>query len=416
MIEANKWGPNDAVMTLLWRCRAVFVALQTVVVAGCCSTALAIDVTTLRISSWMSAYETPNKAVIRADLQFAGEQGTYTNGTNIGGRLTNLTYDQQFVDAQGNTTGAIHGRWHLDGNVGYCVFREPDDTGLSNGYWGYFTNNGERGRIAGSWDARLVSVAPQLNVAAAQLSPGESGFQTKVEAIQGSNNIMPIEFLVQGVTAAAAIGRLVYSDNFVDPGGIRGRKGDPIGTCFLVAPEFILTALHVIPNNSKSHAQFDVNRCDVVGGPLVSSKDWDYALYKIDTGGANGMPQPLPIKSGVKDGSIQFTADEPVVIVHFPGGNDKRITVFDSRVQDADLCRNVLLYSSDTTPGSSGAPVLNQFWEVIAVHRGPIEYARKNERARGNYGSRIDRIIEDMRRQLPTTQGGAEAMQQLGIQ
>lgn len=203
----------------------------------------------------------------------------------------------------------------------------------------------------------------------------------------------------------------------MDAAGIRGRKGDPIGSCFLVAPTLVMTAAHIVAKNSAVHAKFGEVACEFSEEPVAHSASWDYALYRIDCNNAGeGMPKPLRIGAGIsKQGTIQFMADEPVVVVHFPGGNEKKITVFDSKIQDADLCRDVLLYSSDTTPGSSGAPVMNQFWNVIALHRGPIEYVRGNGHAQANFGSRVDRVVEDLIKQLRDTEKGQGILGELGI-
>jgi endonuclease G len=376
----------------------------------------AVDVSQLRVSNWISAYETPQKNIVRAQLQFAGERGTYV-APNVSGEFGNVRYDNRFVDAQGNRTAAIHGRWRLGGQTGYFVFRQPDNSGLSDGYWGYYQADGSHGPIVGSWDARLVSFERQFDVAAAQLKVGENGLQLRPEAIQGADNIMPIAFLEEGMKMAGAIGRVAFSENFVDPSGSRGRKGDPIGTCFLVAPSLVMTARHIVPKNSEVRAEFGALACEFSEDPVAQSEEWDYALYSIDSENAGGpMPVPLKVTAGIsKQGTIQFMPDEPVVVIHFPGGSEKKITVFDSKIQDADLCRDVLLYSTDTNPGSSGAPVLNQFWNVIALHRGPIEYSRGNARSQANYGSRIDRIVEDLARQLRDTERGRRVLTELGI-
>lgn len=382
-----------------------------------CSTARCVEMNNFRVSSWNSAYETPTKDIVLAQLQLAGEQGTYCIPGGLVGELTQVKYDNRFVDAQGIQTAAIHGVWQLRGRRGYFVFRQPDQTGLWDGYWGEIRANGERDRILGSWDARLVSVAEKFDVKAAQIKVGEKGFELRPEMIQGTNNIMPVSFLEDGLKVSNAVGRIVFKENFVSA-GVRGRKDDALGTCFLVAPNLILTANHVVPKESVVYAYFGDSICDLSSTPVAASEVWDYALIEVEfRKESKTIPNPVRIAEGIgKKGTITFSADEPVVIIHFPGGLDKKITLFESRICDADLCRDRLLYTTDTTPGSSGAPVINQFWNIIGLHRGPTEYATTaGRRVQANYGARIDIIVDDLRKKLQGTANGLQVLKQLGI-
>ena len=52
-----------------------------------------------------------------------------------------------------------------------------------------------------------------------------------------------------------------------------------------------------------------------------------------------------------------------------------------------------LTYSTDTQPGSSGAPVLNDRWELVALHHS----SRTTDTIVGNVGIRMSAIVSHVR-------------------
>ena len=84
-----------------------------------------------------------------------------------------------------------------------------------------------------------------------------------------------------------------------------------------------------------------------------------------------------------------------------------------------------LRYESDTREGSSGAPVFNDQWEMVALHHGGVtrkdaegfELARNGQRWTedmaeealayvGNEGARVSRIVRSLRQALLPPQWG----------
>ena len=77
------------------------------------------------------------------------------------------------------------------------------------------------------------------------------------------------------------------------------------------------------------------------------------------------------------DSSDEILAGESVTIIQHPGGEPKQIALRENFVLALpDAADRYLYYQTDTTPGSSGSPVFNDDWEVVALHHSG--YARRN--------------------------------------
>jgi hypothetical protein len=101
-------------------------------------------------------------------------------------------------------------------------------------------------------------------------------------------------------------------------------------------------------------------------------------------------------------------------VIHHPAGERKRVSLrFNRMVAEDDLW---LRYESDTREGSSGAPVFNDQWEMVALHHGGVaatddegfELTRDGQRWTpgmsedavayvGNEGARVSRIVRSLR-------------------
>jgi V8-like Glu-specific endopeptidase len=73
-----------------------------------------------------------------------------------------------------------------------------------------------------------------------------------------------------------------------------------------------------------------------------------------------------------------------VYVVGHPRGAGLQISLHDSRLLDIDDDEHLIHYRTPTDPGSSGSPVFNSSWEVVALHHGGSTTAPKF-RGGGNY-------------------------------
>ena len=70
----------------------------------------------------------------------------------------------------------------------------------------------------------------------------------------------------------------------------------------------------------------------------------------------------------------------------------------------------VVRYTTDTEPGSSGSPVFNNSWRLIALHHAAGEQDPGTGQWINNEGVRIDKVIDHLKSKVP-----ALIAQELGI-
>lgn len=230
------------------------------------------------------------------------------------------------------------------------------------------------------------------------------------EAIQGSTvDFVGVAFLTRGIKAARSVGRIAFND------------GRPQGSGFIVGDRLLLTNKHVIPskefanrlvvefdyeldetNNARDVTRYRLDPNLVYVGDEVA--DLDYALIGI------GEKLAGPFELGdfsccrLSDEENKHALGEVANIVQHPDGRRKEVVLRENRlVARLDW---VLHYLADTEPGSSGSPVFNNEWQVIALHHwgGPFRQTEDDEgRAvplEINEGIRISAIMSDLRQKM----------------
>jgi endonuclease G len=203
------------------------------------------------------------------------------------------------------------------------------------------------------------------------------------ERVLGTSNLCSINFLGRGLEAARSVARIrVRQENGM---------GEWFGTGFLVAPGLMLTNHHVLQDERQAmfavaefnfeHDLFGVESARRVFNLTPSllfftDSGMDCTFVEVAPRSFDGMPLaqfgylPLIRASGkALDG-------EWVSMIQHPGGQPKQIAIRDSQIvtlTDEDLpsvdTDHFVHYTADSEPGSSGAPVLNDQWQVVALHR-----------------------------------------------
>jgi endonuclease G, mitochondrial len=235
---------------------------------------------------------------------------------------------------------------------------------------------------------RMGYASNQVNEFATEaVRRGVSGFEASselsdepfgLERIIGRNMLMEVNYLEAGQVASRSVGRVIIRD-------ARGRLLG-YGTGFLVGPRLLLTNNHVLTSfdvAGASQVEFNYQRAlDGHVGPTIifdldpksffatsPIKELDFSLVAVKLTSSDGQPleqfgyHPL---TAVTD---EVLAGECVTIIQHPKGDPKQVALRKNEVlklpDDED---QFLHYQTDTNPGSSGSPVFNDGWEVVALH------------------------------------------------
>jgi V8-like Glu-specific endopeptidase len=205
-----------------------------------------------------------------------------------------------------------------------------------------------------------------------------AAFPRALERVLDTNDLMGLRFFEQGLRVARAVARV----------HIGGGSGDSegFGTGFLVAPRLLLTNHHVLGDTEQARrSKVEFNFQEAASGELQATRCFalapqelfltdevlDYSLVAVvDDGGLDAYGWlPLIEETG------KLLVGETVNIIQHPNGEPKQLAIRNNQV--VDELELFLHYRTDTDPGSSGSPVFNDQWEVVALHHSGVP--KRNE-------------------------------------
>lgn len=242
-------------------------------------------------------------------------------------------------------------------------------------------------------DADMVALRQKL-LPIATLAPQER--------ILGESDLFQINFLGRGVRAARAVGRISVFNEFGIPLGS--------GTGFMVAPNLLLTNNHVLSEVEyarNSHVLFEyeydednrlkvTERFEINGSIFCTSKSHDFTFVSVGSVGSLGnLIEHYGILQLI-EAPGKALKGEPVSMIQHADGLPKQIAIRNSRVVGRG--RQFIYYITDSAPGSSGSPVINDQWIPVALHHRSVPHYFKTCEYVANRGIRISSIFDELKR------------------
>lgn len=226
--------------------------------------------------------------------------------------------------------------------------------------------------------AKRVIRAPSVNSTTTTELEKPRTRATALERVVFGDDLMNINYLALGMKAARSVARIQ----------VRDAGGSQIGwgSGFLISPDLLLTNQHVLEDAvsagaSRLHMPAED---DIDGNPLAVQvfnldpkrffmtspmKELDYTIVAVAPQ-ANGTTVASYGFNRLIGATGKLVKGEYVSIIQFPNGGQKQIALRQNQV--VDIFKNFVHYVTDTAPGSSGAPVMNDQWEVVALHRSGV--------------------------------------------
>ena len=218
-------------------------------------------------------------------------------------------------------------------------------------------------------------------VAGPALTSDDVGLERKIGS---TNDILSIETFEAGLIAAKSVGR------------INKMFGAEFGTGFLIGNGLMITNHHVFKTpEDASASEFELDlEADRVGPAkrsklfqfnpqkfFLTSKDFDYSIVAVvDELGENPPLEKFGWHALISQTGKIRKGDATNIIQHPDGGN-KSVVVHNSHflhIEDGTAADKYCWYSGDTEEGSSGAPVFNNRWEVVALHHKAVPKTNNN--------------------------------------
>jgi V8-like Glu-specific endopeptidase len=217
--------------------------------------------------------------------------------------------------------------------------------------------------------------------------PAAASQLEKLMALRSS--LVPVSYLEKGTLCARSVVRIVTADG-------------SSGTGFVVAGDLLITNHHVLPNSAVAgDAVIEFNYQQTMEGldapveqfrlePTIlfkTSLEDDWTAVKI--AGAPSAKwgalelKPMPVKVG-----------DHVNIIQHAGGGPKQVSFIANVV--AYVGGGRIQYLTDTLPGSSGSPVFDTSWNLVALHHSGGWLAEPNAPSKATYYRNQGILLERM--------------------
>jgi V8-like Glu-specific endopeptidase len=215
--------------------------------------------------------------------------------------------------------------------------------------------------------------------------------------VEDSPSLLGIAFLRRGLEVARAVCRLrVVLDGKV-----------MLGSAFRIGPDLLLTNYHVLRDPDRPaavpalvEARFNYEldwqlreaesvRVECDPATIIGEAPDDWAAIRV----SEPIPAEFPALDLADIGSV--AVDDHVYIIQHPDGAPKMIGMHHNLVRYVD--DRVVQYWTDTKAGSSGSPVFDERWRIVALHHWWVRIAAGDRVEYRNQGRRISQVADRMR-------------------
>jgi V8-like Glu-specific endopeptidase len=205
-----------------------------------------------------------------------------------------------------------------------------------------------------------------------------------LEKVWGRNTLKSLSWLHEGLNRAKSVCRVV------SPAGL--------GSGFVMGCGMLVTNNHVLESVAQANAttvEFNFEEDEKARLRSVTSYRLDSSQFATDPEldctvvkiAQNDVPISISAWGRLTGESTKLPQlGDHVTIIQHPNGGLKQIGLTANEV--VNIFEDRLHYMTDTLPGSSGSPVFNDDWQVIAIHRagGNLVKNRRGDRIFANEG------------------------------
>ena len=292
--------------------------------------------------------------------------------TKAGLRTAYIEFDNKAINTWFNILQYAKSQRSVDNVIAGALEENPDDESLKR--------------------AKERTPPPVVKGPEATDWSGPSATATLEKLMGPKSTLVPITYLEVGLLRARSVVRVKRADG-------------SSGSGFIIDDNTLITNNHVLPNAaaaSSSIIQFNyqqtsgglnapVEEARLLPDTFRTSTADDWSAVKVEGEAPSRWGILTLTRSSVKAG-------DHVNIIQHPGGGPKQISLFANIVVFVGGGR--VQYLTDTLPGSSGSPVFDAQWNVIALHHSGGWLTEPNAASKSTYyrneGISIDRVIEGL--------------------
>lgn len=223
-----------------------------------------------------------------------------------------------------------------------------------------------------------------------------------VEAVQGLSDMVSSRFLYEGAERARTVGRI---SNINGP--------EAIGTGFMISPNLLMTNYHVLDSEDAAadcYVEFDYYyskdntrvKSEIYNFRpndfFHKSTKYDYAIVRVEAISDQQVELNTHGWNNLESGSSKAETSDRLNIVHHPLGSHQQISIRKNFVVDVEKDDMYVEYLSDTDYGSSGSPVFNDEWDIVALHRGHVTI--KDDAKKQKFLQELEKVSRDLANEM----------------